>query len=168
MSTSTLITAATEQEKKVLWSDISEVVYQGTITFDASPAAVEIFIGGVANRRLELPSDTHIIGMYSFVAWNITDGTVEDVRMGEFSIENDGGTTAFVPTNLSGADGNPTVRGTNGSGTVTLAADNTNDALTLSYTGTASKVYSVRMRLYGMAIVGDAVVFTPTQNTTSA
>lgn len=168
MSTGTLKTAKTEQEIVTKYHAPNEILYSGTITYDASPAAVEIFIGGVTNRRLQVPEDTAIAGHYTFTAWNITDGTVEDLRIGEFMIENDGGTTAFVPTNLSATDGNPTVRATNGSGTVTLAANDTEDAMTLSYTGTASKVYLVRMRLYGLVVVGDTIVPTPQQVTTSA
>lgn len=168
MSTGTLKTAKTEQELVSRYHVPVNVLYSGTITFDGSPAAVELFIGGVTNRRLQVPEDCNITGHYTFSAWNITDGTVEDIRMGEFNIENDGGTTAFVPTNLSATDGNPTVRATNGSGTVTLAANDTEDALTVSYTGTASKVYFVRCLLYGMIVVGDQVVATPQQVTTSA
>lgn len=168
MSTSTLTTAATQQIAATKLGSLNDIVYSGVITYDASPAAVEIYIGGVSGRRLQVPDNTTITGMYSFSAWNITDGTVEDIRMGEFSVENDGGTTAMIPTNLSATDGNPTVRATNGSGTVALAADDTNDALTLDYTGTASKVYHVVMRLYGMVIVGDTVNSNPQQVTTSA
>lgn len=168
MSTSTLITAKTEQEKKIQYSQLQSVLYQGFLQFDASPAAIELFIGGVDGRRLQVPTDTIITGQYNFTAWNTTDDTIA-TQMGAFGIENDSDTVAFAPADLDG-EGNFVVgSGTNpleilGStveGTLSITADDTLDALQIEYTGTASKNYSVKLLLYGMVAVGKNIVLTP-------
>lgn len=168
MSTSTLITAASEQENKILYSQMQSVLYQGFLQFDASPAAIELFIGGINGRRLQVPTDTIITGMYNFTAWNVTDSTVA-TQMGAFGIENDSDAVAFAPADLDGEGNFVAGSGTNpielfGStveGTLSITADNTLDALQIEYTGTASKNYSVRVLLFGMVAVGDGIVLTP-------
>jgi hypothetical protein len=175
MSTSTLLTAASEQENLINYSVVQSVLYQGYLQFDGSPAAIELFIGGVDGRRLQIPEDTIVTGMYNFTAWNVTDDTVA-TQMGMFGIENDGGTVAFAPADLDG-EGNFVVgSGTNpleilGStveGTLSITADDTLDALQIEYTGTASKNYSVRVLLFGMVAVGEGVVLTPIPTQTQA
>lgn len=163
MSTGTLKTAKTEQEIVTQYHYPERIVYSANLTYGGSPSAIEIPIGGVADRRLQVPDNCSITGYYTFESWNITDGTAGDTRGGEFRIQNDGGTTSMSPTNLSATDGNPTARITNGGGTVAIAANDSADALTVSYTGLANKVYSVRCVLFGLAIAGDTVVPTPQQ-----
>lgn len=168
MSSSTLITEVTEQEKKALWTDIKDVTYQGRLVFDASPAAVELFIGGINGRRLQLPEDTMVCGYYTVGIWNESDDTAIN-QFGVFSVGNDGGTTAVDPAELdvltnfaAGSGSNPLIiAGGTMEGTLAIAADNTNDALTVNYTGAANDTYSIRVRLHGMVIVGEGVVLTP-------
>jgi hypothetical protein len=153
MSTSTLITAKTEQEKKALWTDVSEVLYQGYLTFDGTPAAVELFIGGIDGRRLQVPDDTVVMGWYTVGVANITDDTYF-MQTGMFSVGNDGGTTGFDPTELdqlanfaAGSGSNPVIVGGNTmEGTFAITANDTNDALQVAYTGAANDTYSVLVR----------------------
>lgn len=125
---------------------MTRVHYFAKAEFDASAAPAEVFINGVEGQRLVLPEDSAIIGRATLAAWNTTDNSAATAAgsLIDFMISNDSGTVAFTPTNLSGSDGNPIIVRTAGVGTLTLAADNTNDALTVSFTGANSKNYLVR------------------------
>lgn len=168
MSTSTLVTAKTEQEKKALWTNVNDVTYQGHLIFDASPNVLELYIGGISGRRLQVPTGVMVCGWYTFGLVNITDNA-SFVQGGMFAVTNDGGTTAFDPAELdqlanfvAGSGSNPLIiAGNTVEGTLSITADDTEDALQVEYTGVANKTYSVRLRLFGMTYVGDGVVLTP-------
>ena len=168
MSTSTLVTAASQEIDRALWSDIKDVTYQGHLVFDASPAAVELFIGGINGRRLQVPADTMVCGWYTVGVANLTDDT-SFVQTGCFAVSNDGGTTGFDPSELdqlanfaAGSGSNPLiVAGNTMEGTFAITANDTNDALQVAYTGAANDTYSIRVRLFGMVFVGEGVVLTP-------
>lgn len=125
---------------------VTRVEYFGEAKFDSSAAAVEIFINGVDGQRLTVPEDSMLIGRFYLAAWNTTDNSAATAAgsLIDFMITNDSGTVAFVPTNLSGSDGNPIIERTAGVGTLTVAADDTNDALVVNFTGANSKDYYVR------------------------
>jgi hypothetical protein len=125
---------------------ITRVDYYAYAEFDGTPAAAEVFINGVEGQRLHLPVDSAIIGRAILAAWNVTDNSAATAAgsLIDFMISNDSGTVAFTPTNLSGSDGNPIIARTGGVGTLTVGADDTNDALTVLFTGAASKNYYVR------------------------
>ena len=175
MSTGTLKTAKTEQEIVSKFHAHSDVLYSGRLTYDASPAAIEVFIGGVTNRRLQIPTDSVISGCYNVTIWNVTDDTAF-MQFGVFSVGNDGGTTAVDPSELdvltnfaAGSGSNPLIiAGNTMEGTLAIAANDTEDALTVSYTGAANDTYDFRCRLFGLVAVGEPMVHTPNQVTTSA
>ena len=175
MSTGTLKTAKTEQEIFSKFHSPNDVIYSGRLTYDASPAAIEVFIGGVADRRLQIPEDSVISGCYNVTIWNVSDDTAF-MQFGVFSVGNDGGTTAVDPTELdqlanfaAGSGSNPLIiAGNTMEGTLAIAANDTHDALTVSYTGAANDTYDFRCRLFGMVAVGEPMVHTPNQITTSA
>jgi hypothetical protein len=81
--------------------------------------------------------------MFIGAAWNESDGDAPAGCQIHFGIENDGGTVAFAPTNLSGSDGNPINFRVGEAGTWALVADNTNKALRLNFTATANDTYRV-------------------------
>ena len=128
---------------------IHRIHYFGNPKFDASPAAQEIFINGVDGNRLFLPTNSLVMGEARFAAWNTTDNTVATAphAMFEFLAVNTAGTVS-LPTNLLlSSGGNPVVRA--GQATVlganiVAAADDTNKAVVIRYTGTASKDYLIR------------------------
>ena len=121
--------------------------YAGKATFDAAPAAAEIFLNGESGQRFYLPVSSFVFGRLDIVAWNITDGDSQMAfRTIEFGVQrNAAGTVAFAPTNLSGADGNPIVVRTASPGTETLvvAVDDVNKAFVVNFTGEASKQYNI-------------------------
>lgn len=154
MSTSFLdsrrVSIATIQRDTLRGSNgIHRIHYFSNPVFDASPAAQEIFINGVDGNRLFLPSNSMVIGNAQFVAWNVTDNTVATApyAMFNFLAVNTAGTVS-LPTNLLlAAGGNPvrlagqaTVLGAN----INAVADDTNKAVQIQYTGTASKAYLIR------------------------
>lgn len=130
------------------------VQYAGKPIFDASPAAQEIFLAGRNGARLNLPTDSAIIMMVMAMAWNITDGDNPAGAVLFAAVENDGGTVAVFPTNLRATDGNPIVEYTTGVGTWAVAADNTNKAAVLNFTGVASKSYMCQATAY-ISVAGD-------------
>ena len=128
---------------------IHRIQYFGNPKFDASPAAQEIFINGVDGNRLFLPTNSIVVASAHFTAWNVTDNTVATAPYALFAFYavNTAGTVS-LPTNLlltSGgnpvrAAGQATVLGAN----INAVADDTNKAVQIQYTGTASKDYLIR------------------------
>lgn len=121
----------------------TSVRYAGKFTFDASPAAQELYLAGVNGARFNVPTDSYVIGMFMGSAWNLTDGDNPAGIITYFGIENDGGTVAAFPTNLRATDGNPINEFSAGVGTWALSADDTNKAIKVAFTGTANKEYNV-------------------------
>lgn len=106
--------------------------YSGTTT-DGS--ATEIFVNGISGQRVGVPQES-ALGVFALhVGHNSTDDEA-DFHGAVALLENDGGTTALI-----GSQGTIFTEINDGTGTssITLAADNTNDALALSVTGTAAK-----------------------------
>jgi len=128
--------------------------YAGKPIFDASPAAQEIFLSGIKDQRLNIPVNSAVIGIVTAMAWNITDGDNPAGAILYFSLENDNDTVAVFPTNLRATDGNPIVEYTTGVGTWAVAADDTNKAVVLRFTGVASKAYMCQATMQ-LAIAGD-------------
>lgn len=159
-NTGTVRTAAELTVDKLLQNQFPLAFkYFARAEFDASPAATEIFLNGQEDNRIYLPEDSYMLGRLMFLAWNLTDGAGADVvsRMVDFGISNDSGTVSFLPANLSGTDGNPIVVRTSspGSETAVLAADDTNNALRLNFTGEASKNYIVTARIDALLVSKD-------------
>lgn len=121
--------------------------YYAKAEFDGTPAAAEIFLNGEENARFYLPINSAVYGRLVFMAWNMTDGDQQQIIVTQevAAARDSGDVVAVEPTNLSGTDGNPiSVRSTvPGSETVAMAADDTNKALVLNFTGEASKNYIV-------------------------
>lgn len=117
--------------------------YFAQVIGDASPSACEIFLNGEKNSRFSLPTNSYAFGTFIGAAWNETDGDAPAGCIVYFGIENDGGTIAFAPTNLSGANGNPINAQVGEAGTWALAADDVNKALVVRFTPTANDVYRV-------------------------
>jgi hypothetical protein len=140
-------TAAELAARKLINNSLpTEVRWDATITFDGTPGAVEVPLNGIPGDRLILPKDSAIYLELQLIAWNMTDGAGNEViYKAHAAFSNDDGTVAVSPTNLSGSDGNPIeiYDVAPGSEAVALAADNTNDAVILNFTGEANKVYKV-------------------------
>lgn len=141
------------------------IQYQGSPTFDGTPAAYELFINGEQNNRFAMPTDSYVFGFFVGTAWNITDGDNPAGAIVYFGCENDGGTVAMFPTNLRATDGNEIVEFTSGVGTWAVDADDTNKALKVTFTGTASKAYIVTGNLY-YSFVARGTVLTPSYAST--
>lgn len=144
----------------------SKVEYYGKLTFDASPAAQEIYLAGIKDHRFNLPENSYAFGMVVASAWNITDGDTPAGAVIFFGVENDGGTVAVTPTNIRATDGNEIVEFNAGVGTWVVDADDTNKAVVLKFTGTASKVYQVRATMY-VALAGALMNFPNNYGTTT-
>lgn len=104
--------------------------------------ATELFINGQSGVRIPVPNESVLGFTSTYVYMNVTDDE-GGVALNAGCIENDGGTTALIGTvssliNTAAAD---VAQINDGSATSTLAitADNTNDALIFTVTGTASK-----------------------------
>lgn len=132
--------------------------YFSNAKFDGTPVAQEVFINGVKDNRLVVPEDSMVFGRFVVAAWNETDNSAATAAFAtiDFCAMNDSGTVTFTPTNLTGALGNPITLHTAGVGTIALAADGTNDAVALNFTGAANKNYLVRAYAQVIAIGKDS------------
>lgn len=122
--------------------------YAGQIIGDASAAASELFINGLEDNRFYLPTNSYVFGIFVGAAWNETDGDAPGGAIIYFGCENDGGTVALAPTNLRATDGNDIVEFAGEAGTFAVAADDTNKAVTVSFTPTNDDTYKVAGTLH--------------------
>lgn len=106
------------------------IVYYA-VTEDAT--ATEIFIKNRANHRLGLPNDFAAVATWKGVAWNKTDGAAIDGESGAFRVKNVDGTITFA--NITA--------GTQ----FVFAADDTNNAVKLTVTGTSGDVIIWKCRV---------------------
>lgn len=141
-------TGAQEQQLAVSQQQLGPIHFLGTPSFDGTPAAQEIYAGGVEGNRFNIPDDSYVFGYFVASAWNETDGDNPAGAIIYFGIENDGGNVSAAPANIRATDGNPLVEFSAGVGTWAVTADDTNKAITLSFTGTADKTYDVQATMY--------------------
>ena len=133
----TIQDSLTTQHMASLWFNRNQFYrfrYFGTTTDNV---ATEIFVDGISGNRVKVPDASATVVHAMCVIHNTTDGFSGGVGK-TACVENIGGTVA-----LAGSEqGNPAIFGDNTNnpgGTVVIAADNTNDAFTLTATGTAAK-----------------------------
>lgn len=134
----------TRQSVSKMWQKrhgFTDYVYTlfGTTT---GSTATEIFVDGISGQRIGIPNESAVAFLALYCGFNITDD--EASAQANFGlIENDGGTTALIGTvssliNTAAAD---LAAISDGSSTTSIAytADDTNDALACTVTGTAAK-----------------------------
>lgn len=141
-------TAAEQQQLAVQSQQLGPFQYFGELAFDGSPAAQEIFLGGIKDARFNIPDDSYVFGYVVCSAWNKTDGDNPAGAIIYFGVENDGGTMASFPTNLRATDGNPIVEFSAGIGTWAVSTNGSEKAIAITFTGTANKTYDVQATMH--------------------
>jgi hypothetical protein len=97
-------------------------------------AAVELFLDGSASARLTIPSGKYLTGTIN-IAGIKSDGTAAASYIRQFSIKNVAGTTSLVGTvNTVGTD-------EAASTSISITANDTNDALKVEVTGITSETW---------------------------
>lgn len=104
--------------------------YSGT-TGDATP--LEIFVGGIADTRIDVPLNSAFSFRAQVTAYNTTNGQTKSISY-EGTIRNVAGTTALVGSVTKSVIADPDTTGFDAD----FTADNTNDALILTVTGAAA------------------------------
>ncbi len=118
----------TQQHLGRLWfnrNQYTEIRYFGTYS---AAATNEVFIDGITGNRLKIPDACGVHAQLSYVGYNTTGNIVSSGIIGT-SIKNTGGTVALGGANVAvmaqTGDATPNF-------TVTMTADNTNDALVVN------------------------------------
>lgn len=116
-------------------------IYRGQ-TIGATPT--ELFVDGISGQRIKVPTNATLTAVAYMAAHNVTDGV--SVSTGNaISIKNVSGTTS-----LTGTVGPvfATIPSAGATATVAYTADNTNDALAVTVTGTAAKTIDYEIAIY--------------------
>ena len=145
----------------------SPILFFGQTTADAD---AELFIAGKGYvgtnaadqyHRLYIPEDSGLIFRAYAMAYNVTDNTIDYAGSFVGGIQNVGGTTAAIVDYDTVAGGTQAfvaeadmVQKTTAGLTVTFAADNTLDALTVTANGLAAKTHNWVVSIEPVCYIG--------------